>query len=106
VASHEIEPWQENGQTWCRLQVTLPDTIATRNRDQVFYFDAYGMQRLMDYAPVVTGNPRIAHYTDEHKTFDGIVIPTRRRVYRRNPDGTADKSVAVITLDIDNIRLS
>jgi hypothetical protein len=49
---------------------------------------------------------RIAHYTDDHKTFDGIVMPTRRRVYRRNPDGTADKSVAVITLDIDNIRLS
>jgi glyoxylase-like metal-dependent hydrolase (beta-lactamase superfamily II) len=60
----------------------------------------------MDYAPVVTGNLRIAHYTDEHKTFDGIVIPTRRRVYRRNPDGTADKSVAVTTPAIDTIRLN
>ncbi len=106
MTSHEIEPWQENGQTWRRLEVTFPDTIATHNRDQVFYFDADGMQRRMDYAAVVTGNPPIAHYTDEHKTFEGIVIPTRRRVYRRNPDGTADKSVAVITLDIDNIRLS
>src|SRR6266849_5458746 len=52
-----------------------PPTIVTGS----CYFDADAMQRRMDYAPVVTGNPRIAHYVDEHKTFDGIVIPIPTR---------------------------
>lgn len=100
VQAHEIEPWNEDGQIWRRLAVTFPATIATHNRDQVFYYDADGMQRRMDYSPDVVGSSLVTHYTDQPKTFDGIVIPTRRRVYRRNPDGCADFSSAVITIDI------
>jgi hypothetical protein len=39
VQAQEIEPWDEDGESWRRLQVTFPETIATHNRDQVFYFD-------------------------------------------------------------------
>jgi len=84
VQAHEVEPWQEDGETWRRLHVTFPDTIATHNPEQVFYFDADGMQRRMDYAPEVNGSPPTAHYTGDSKTFGGIVVPTRRRVHRRN----------------------
>ena len=104
MESREIEPWHEDGQTWRRLAVNFPSSIATHNADQVFYFDADCLQRCVDYAPEGHGTLN-AHYTDEHKTSDGIVFPTRRRVYRRNADGIADKSLAVITLDIDNLRL-
>lgn len=45
VEAREIEPWQEAGQTWRRLQVTFPKSIATHNPQQVFYFDADGLQR-------------------------------------------------------------
>jgi len=38
-----------------------------------------------------------------YKTFDGLAFPTRRRVYRRNRDGTSDRILAAITLDIDDI---
>jgi hypothetical protein len=38
-----------------------------------------------------------------YKTFDGLAFPTRRRVYRRNRDGTPDRILAAITLDIDDI---
>jgi hypothetical protein len=38
-----------------------------------------------------------------YKTFDGLAFPTRRRVYRRNGDGTPDRILAAITLDIDDI---
>jgi hypothetical protein len=37
------------------------------------------------------------------KTFDGLAFPTRRRVYRRNRDGTPGRILAAITLDIDDI---
>lgn len=106
VSAHEIEPWQENGETWRRLAVTFPKTIATHNPDQVFYYDARGMQRRMDYAPEVNGNALVAHYTNEPRTFGAITFPTRRRIYRRNPDQTADQSLATITLDIHDISVS
>lgn len=108
VQAHEIAPRQEEeqGETWRRLRVTFPPTIAIHNPKQVFYYDAGGMQRRMDYAPdEVNGNSPVAHYTSEPKAFGGLVFPTRRRVYRRNPDGTADVRVAAITIDIHDIAL-
>lgn len=104
VVSTEIEPWDEEGQTWRRLQVQFPQTITTHNADQVFYFDADYMLRRLDYQPTVTG-AAIAHYTEEPRSFDGFVFPTRRRVLRRMPDGTANQSVAVITLDIEGVEV-
>jgi len=104
VEAHEIEPWQENGQTWRRLHVTFPKIIATHSPGQVFYFAEGGMQRRMDYAPQVNGNAPIAHYTGEPKTFGGIVVPTRRRVRRRLEDGTADMTIDYITIDIHHVE--
>jgi len=106
VEAHEIEPWQEEGQTWRRLRVTFPPTIATHTPEQTFYYDADGMQRRLDYLVQVSGNALVAHYTDEPKTFGGLVFPTRRRVYRRRPDGTADRSRAAITVDIHDITFN
>jgi hypothetical protein len=39
VNTHEIEPWQENGETWRRLAVTFPPSNANHNPDQGFYYD-------------------------------------------------------------------
>jgi hypothetical protein len=104
VEAHEIEPWEESGQTWRRLHVTFPDSIITHNPEQVFYFDEGGTQRRLDYAPQVNGNIPIAHYTGEAKTFGGIVVPTRRRVRRRLEDGTADMTIDYITIDIHDVQ--
>jgi hypothetical protein len=41
-----------------------------------------------------------------YKTFDGLAFPRRRRVYRRNRDSTADRILAAITLDIDDITIA
>ena len=64
------------------------------------------MQRRMDYSPQVTSRAPIAHYTPDHKTFDGFVFPTRRIAYRRDQHGIADQSLAVITLDLDDITVT
>jgi hypothetical protein len=43
----------------------------------------------VDYGPAIAATGRIARYCDEHRAFDGITMPTRRRAYRldaeRNP---------------------
>jgi hypothetical protein len=105
VQAREIEPWDEDGQTWRRLAVTFPNTNANHNPDQVFYYDEDFMLRRMDYSPHVTGNPPVAHYTHDPKTFDGFVFPTRRRVHRRNADGIAAQSVATITIDVASVSV-
>jgi hypothetical protein len=64
------------------------------------------MQRRMDYSPDVPGNPLVAHYTSDPKTFGGIVFPTRRRVHRRSPDGIANLGVVSITIDIHDITIN
>jgi hypothetical protein len=103
VKTREIEPWQEDGETWRRLEITFPSTVATHNPVQIFYYDSQGMQRRMDYEPDVAGNPPVAQYTSEPKTFGGIVFPTRRRVHRRNAEGIADLSFFTISIDIHDV---
>ncbi|MFF3566019.1 hypothetical protein ACFYXS_38935 [Streptomyces sp. NPDC002574] len=103
VLVREIEPWPEAGQTWRRLRVTYPPTLATHSADQTFYYDADGLQRRMDYVNEVMGSSLVAHYTGHHRRFDGLVVPTRRRIFRRNPDGIADLSLTSITIDVHRV---
>ena len=105
VEAWEIEPWKEGTQTWRRLAVKFPRSIANHNADQLFYFDDAFMQRRMDYSPDVTGKPPVAHYTHEHRTFDGFVFPTHRRVYLHDANGLANKDFAPITIDIDSVSI-
>ncbi|MFE5096481.1 hypothetical protein ACFRCI_40765 [Streptomyces sp. NPDC056638] len=104
VRAHEIEPWREAGQTWRRLQVRFPPRIATHNPDQVFYFDTFGMQRRMDYITEVNGSTLVGHYTSRYQTFDGLLVATRRRVFRRNPDNSVNLNLPSITLDIHDVE--
>lgn len=105
VTAKEIEPWDEDGQSWRRLAVTFPKSIANHNADQLFYYDDDFMLRRMDYSPDVTGRPRVAHYTHDAKTFDGFVFPTRRLVHLHGADGIADQSFAPITIDVAEVTV-
>jgi hypothetical protein len=104
VQVREIEPWREVGQTW-RRQVRFPPSITTHNPDQVFYFDTFDMQRRLDYIAEVNGSSLISHYTSRYKNFDGLLVATRRRVFRRNPDDTVNLNLPSITLDIHDVEL-
>jgi hypothetical protein len=106
VETREIEPWEEDGETWRRLAVTFPGTIASHSKVQIYYFDSTtGLQRRMDYEVEVNGGVNIAHYTSEHRFFDGLIVPTRRRVLHRNEENIADHRLATILLDVDDVRL-
>ncbi|MFD6751748.1 hypothetical protein [Streptomyces anthocyanicus] len=106
VETEEVEPWEEDGETWRRLQVTFPETIASHSRQQTYYFDsATGLQRRMNYDVEVNGWAKVGHYTSEHKNFDGLIAPTRRRVLLRNEENIADHSFCAILLDVDDVRL-
>ncbi|GAA2389990.1 hypothetical protein [Nonomuraea africana] len=106
VEAHEVEPWTEDGQEWRVLSVTFPGSVDTHSATQLYYFDAAGLLRRMDYEPDVNGRTPVAHYIREEQTFDGIVVPTRRHVHARNEDRTPDLSWTPITLDITDVTFS
>ncbi|GLW07228.1 hypothetical protein Misp01_23580 [Microtetraspora sp. NBRC 13810] len=107
ITTREVETWSEDEETWRRLEVAFPDGLASHSPTHTYYFDTEtGLQRRVDYAPVVNGSPPSAHYTDEHRAFGGIVVPTRRRVLRRHLDNTAVHATPHILIDVEDVRLN
>ncbi|PBB69258.1 hypothetical protein CK228_08600 [Mesorhizobium sp. WSM4312] len=106
VEVNEIAPWVENERnTWRRLAVKFPESIANHNADQVFYYDHKFMLRRMDYSPDVTGSPPVAHYTYDPREFDGFVFPMRRRVLLRDAAGVANQEFVPITIDVTDVTI-
>lgn len=103
----EIEPWEENNETWRRLKVTWPIDIHTHSKEQVFYIDKDGFIRRLDYKVEVAGNVACAHYLSEYKEVNGIKMATKRVVYLLGEDNKPklDEPV-VVSIDFENIQLN
>jgi hypothetical protein len=104
--TEENGTWSEDGQTWRRLLVTYPDTIVAHNRQQTYYFDHDGLLRRLDYSVDILGGGPAVNYPSRYREFDGIMVPTRRRIYVRRPDGTAVPDPTSIAIDITNVAFS
>ncbi|WP_193043275.1 hypothetical protein [Mycolicibacterium baixiangningiae] len=106
VQIEELGTWHENGQTWRRLGVRYPDSIATHSADQMLYVDGDGLLRRRDYQVDIAGGSPAAHYMDHHREFDGIVLPVTRVVHPRDDDGTPIRGIVTVSVDIDDVRIS
>src|SRR3546814_14478541 len=53
---------------------------------QTFYFDQSGLLRRHDYSVEIMGGTTSANYATDHKAFDGLIFPTKRRVYAADAD--------------------
>ena len=100
----EIEPWQEDNQTWRRLSVTFPPHIASHSTQQVFYFDAAGQLRRHDYQVEIVGNSPAAHYVSDYVEVVGLFVARRRCVFPRQPDNTPAPNPVTIAIDLDRIQ--
>jgi hypothetical protein len=79
--SEEIAPWSEDGQRWRVLRVTFPDDVASHSRGQSSYFGDDGLLRRHEYTVDVMGGARGLNYASDYRDFDGIMVPTKRRIY-------------------------
>jgi hypothetical protein len=98
--TEETEPWHEDGQTWRTLLVTYPDAIVAHHREQTYCFDGGGLLRRLDYSVDVLGGGGAVHYPAEYREFDGIMVPTRRRIYAREADGSVARDCVSIAIDV------
>jgi hypothetical protein len=100
----EGHPWKAGEEAWRALQVRFPAGCPTHSTEQVFYIDDRGLIRRHDYTAEVIGPfARAVHFSDRHREFDGLVFPTRRRVYPRRGDNRHLPFPTLIWIDIDHI---
>ena len=103
--AREIEPWEEDGETWRRLAVTFPPDVPSHSREQVFYFDSHLRLRRNDYTAEVFGRwARGAHYSDEHREFGGLLFPTRRRVFPRARSNRPRPGPTLVWIDLESVE--
>jgi hypothetical protein len=103
--TREIDPWSENGEEWRRLMVTFPPNVHSHSLEQVFYFDAKGLLRRHDYSVEIMGGTASAHYVSEHKTFGGIIFPTKRRVYTTGADNRPLLDRVAVSIDFHELTV-
>jgi hypothetical protein len=101
--TEELTHWEEDGQTWRRLKVTFPDDIATHSTEQIFYIGDDGLIKRYDYNAEVLAAGWSVHYPSEYREVGGIMVPTKRRVYPRNDDGTPNLDLLFVSIDLDGI---
>jgi hypothetical protein len=89
------------------LDVRFPAGFPTHSPRQRFHLDADHRLVRHDYTALVFGRwARAAHITGDHREFDGLLVPTRRRVYPRLPGGRVAPGPVIVSLDILSVRAS
>jgi hypothetical protein len=97
--TRELATHEEAGESWRVLEVAYPDDVPAHTKIQRLYFDATTfMLKRLDYETDVLGGVG-AHYCFDHKTVEGLVFPTFRRVVRRTPDGPVLNGPTSFVLD-------
>jgi hypothetical protein len=102
--TREIDPWEEEGEVWRRLEVIFPGYIASHTRRQVSYFGPDGLIRRHDYAVDILGGSAAAHYISGYRDFDGIVTPTRRRIFTIGPNNRPVPEPILVSIDVKGAR--
>ena len=102
----ELEPWQENGEQWRRLQVTWPDYLATNSTVQTVYVGDDGLIRREDYEVEIMGDAAGVHYMSGYTRVGGIMLPAGHRIYGRTPDGRALMDQLLVAIDLSEIEFA
>jgi hypothetical protein len=104
--TEEISPIQEDGETWRRLKVTFPDSVKSHTREQISCFGPDGLLRRHDYTVDILGGATGLNYASDYRDVDGIIVPTKRRVYAYEGDYQLVKEPLLVAIDMGEITLS
>ena len=104
--TEESWPWREDGQVWRTLLVTYPESVVADARQQTYYFDHAGLLRRLDCALDSLGGGPAVHYPSRYRDFDGIMVPTCRRVYVRSPSGYPVLGSVCVAIDVSDVTFS
>jgi hypothetical protein len=104
--TEEIGAWREAGETWRRLKVTFPDTLASHTRKQIIYFGPDGLMRRHDYVVEILGGATGANYALDYSEFQGIKLPTRRRIFAYDDSQQKLPEPLLVSIDVASAQFS
>ncbi len=101
-----LPPLQTGADKLERLEVVFPRDVPTHCPTQVFYFDSQRRLRRLDYrAEVVGGWANAAHLCASYRNFEGIEMPTSRRVRPRSFTGAPLPFPTLVAIEIHHVVL-
>src|ERR1700735_3991921 len=103
--TEEIAPIQVEGETWRRLKVTFPDSVKSHTREQISCFGPDGLLRRHDYTVDILGGATGLNYASEYRDVDGIIFPTKRRIYAYEGDYQLVREPLLVSIDMGEISL-
>ena len=106
IEATEIPSIADGGAILRGLRVHLPPNVHSHSPEQSLYFDDDGLLRRQDYEVDVAGHARAAHLISDYVDVQGLLFPTRRRVFMRNADGTLQLDRMPVSIDLSDFELS
>jgi hypothetical protein len=101
----EISSIQVDSETWRRLKVTFPDNVKSHTREQISCFGPDGLLRRHDYTVDILGGATGLNYASDYRDVDGIIVPSKRRVYAYEGDYQLVKEPLLVAIDMTEITL-
>jgi hypothetical protein len=105
-ATEEVPSIEVEGETWRRLKVTFPDSVKSHSREQISCFGPDGLLRRHDYTVDILGGATGLNYASEYRDVDGIIVPTKRRVYAYEGDYQLVKDPLLVAIDMREVTLA
>jgi hypothetical protein len=105
-ATEEIAPIQVEDETWRRLKVTFPDYIKSHTREQISCLGPDGLLRRHDYTVDILGGATGLNYASDYRDVDGIIVPTKRRIYAYEGDYVPVWEPLLVKIDVGEITLA
>ena len=103
--TEEISSIQVEGEIWRRLKVTFPDNVKSHSKVQISCFGPDGLLRRHDYTVDILGGATGLNYASDYRDVDGIIVPTKRRVYAYEGDYQLVKEPLLVAIDMGEITL-
>jgi hypothetical protein len=104
--TEEIAPINVESSTWRRLKVTFPDNVKSHTREQISCFTPRGLLCRHDYTVDILGGATGLNYAFDYRNIDGIVIPTKRRVFAYQGDYQPVTEPLLVAIDMGAITLA
>src|ERR1700722_20020857 len=104
--SEEIASIEVVGETWRRLKVTFPDDVKSHTREQISCFGPDGLLRRHDYTVDILGGATGLNYASDYRDVDGILVPTKRRIYAFEGDYKPVMDPLLVKIDMGEIKIS
>lgn len=106
VRVDEVEPWYEGAEKWRVLRAYFPGSFETHCGVQDFFIDAELMVRRHDYNVNIAGGFGAAQLISNYIAANGILLPTQRRAYARDPDRLPIPEMLMVSIDLSDVSFS